>query len=171
MWNTATRMVGICCLWFVELILWSVHTLSSCNPFETMQMIHSLRQKYIVYVGFKVTKIKFDDVQDKCQQKTPHHDCCRQWPCGLRPVRRILSLGFIRVFKLFLAVVSTQMFQSQQHGHGVKMWFVWNTSSLIQYFPSHPPEGDRQLNIFILDPACSDTRIQACTSLLLYNKR
>lgn len=34
-----------------------------------------------VYVGFKVTKIKFDHVQEKCQQKTPHHDCC--WPMTL----------------------------------------------------------------------------------------
>lgn len=46
-----------------------------------MQIIHYLRQKYIVYVGFKATKIKFDHVQAKCQQKTPHHDCC--WPMTL----------------------------------------------------------------------------------------
>ena len=41
-----------------------------------MQMIHSLRPKYTVYVDFNVANMKFDDVQEKCQQKSPRHDCC-----------------------------------------------------------------------------------------------
>lgn len=62
-----------------------------------------------VYVGFKVTKIKFDHVQAKCQQKTPTMTAADQWPCGVRQVRRRL------------AVVRTQMFQFKQHGHGAKI--------------------------------------------------